>query len=107
QLLTLRDRFAVFLEHDPDFGPGRVDTFNPPKALFNFDFGKLPEKELIGVCDLPSIWNQAKREGMQLHWDGNNTKVEERNRSAAFGTGALPPTLDRDSLKRMERWLET
>ena len=44
---------------------------------------------------------------MQLHWDGNNTKVSERNRSAAFGTGATPPILDRASLKRMEDWLAT
>ena len=44
---------------------------------------------------------------MQLHWDGNNTKVSERNRSAAFGTGATPPILDRASLARMEAWLET
>ena len=44
---------------------------------------------------------------MQLHWDGNNSKVSERNRSAAFGTGATPPILDRTSLKRMEDWLAT
>ena len=31
---------------------------------------------------------------MQLHWDGNNTMVEERNKSAAFGTGTTPPTID-------------
>ena len=43
---------------------------------------------------------------MQLHWDGNNTKVSERNRSAAFGTGATPPILDRESLARMEDWLD-
>jgi len=42
---------------------------------------------------------------MWLHWDGNNNSVEERNRSAAFGTGALPPTLDRASIKRTEAWL--
>jgi mono/diheme cytochrome c family protein len=42
---------------------------------------------------------------MELHWDGNNTSVDERNRSAAFGTGALPPTLDRPSLRRTEDWL--
>ena len=42
---------------------------------------------------------------MQLHWDGNNTKVEERNRSAAFGTGATPPTLDRPRIQRIEAWL--
>jgi hypothetical protein len=42
---------------------------------------------------------------MWLHWDGNNNSVEERNRSASFGTGAIPPTLDRPSIKKMETWL--
>ena len=65
----------------------------------------LPEREWVGNCDLPSIWNQGLRKGMSLHWDGNNNSVEERNRSAAFGTGAIPPTLDRPSGKRMETWL--
>jgi hypothetical protein len=44
---------------------------------------------------------------MQLHWDGNNTKVEERNRSAAFGTGTTPATLDNAAIERVERWLLT
>jgi hypothetical protein len=42
---------------------------------------------------------------MQLHWDGNNTSVDERNRSASFGTGAIPPTLDRVALKRTADFL--
>jgi hypothetical protein len=104
RLLFLRDRFK-FMDREPDSGPGRVDTFNPPKVLLNFRMDLLPEREWVGNCDLPSIWNQGKREGMWLHWDGNNSSVEERNRSAAFGTGALPTTLDRPSLRRMETWL--
>ncbi len=104
RLLFLRDRFR-FMDREPDAGPGRVDTFNPPKVLLNFRMELLPEREWVGNCDLPSIWNQGKREGMWLHWDGNNNSVEERNRSAAFGTGAIPPTLDRPSLKKMEAWL--
>ena len=44
---------------------------------------------------------------MQLHWDGNNTSVDERNLSAAFGTGAYPPTLDVDRVLRTAKWLET
>jgi hypothetical protein len=103
--LLLRGRFLSFIDREPPTGPGRVDTFNPPKVLFNFPMDKLPEKERIGNCDLPSLWNQRQREGMQLHWDGNNTSVEERNRSAAFGTGARPPSLDRASLKRTADWL--
>ncbi len=79
-----------------------MDTFNPPKVLLNFRMEDLPTNEWVGNCDLPSIWNQSKREGMQLHWDGNNNSVDERNRSAAYGTGATPPTLDRmASLQRM------
>ena len=105
RLLFLRDRFR-FMDREPDSGPGRVDTFNPPKVLLNFPMDQLPEREWVGNCDLPSIWNQGKREGMWLHWDGNNNSVEERNRSAAFGTGAIPPTLDRPSMRRMELWLQ-
>jgi hypothetical protein len=33
--------------------------------------------------------------------------VEERNKSAAFGTGTTPPTLDRASIGRVEDWLLT
>jgi hypothetical protein len=104
RLLFLRDRFK-FMDREPDTGPGRVDTFNPPKVLMNFPMDQVPEREWVGNCDLPSIWNQGARKGMWLHWDGNNNSVEERNRSAAFGTGAIPPTLDRPSMKRMEAWL--
>jgi len=44
---------------------------------------------------------------MQLHWDGNNDSVPERNRSAAFGTGAVPTTIDRDSLAFIATWLSS
>src|SRR5258708_14140983 len=104
KLLMLRQRFA-FMDREPVYGPGRVDTFNPPKVLLNFRMDNLPEEEWVGVCDFPSIWHQRRREGMELHWDGNNTSVDERNRSAAFGTGATPPTLDRLSVQRTADWL--
>jgi len=106
RILTIRHRFR-FAEHEPAFGPGRFDTFSPAKALLNWPLDQIPEDERIGVVDFPSIWLQAPREGMKLHWDGNNTKVQERNRSAAFGTGALPPLLDRESVQKMENWLLT
>ena len=104
QLLTIRQLFS-FMDREPVFGPGRFDTFNPPKVLLNFRMDNLPQEEWVGVCNFPSIWRQRLRQGMELHWDGNNTSVDERNRSAAFGTGALPPTLDRPSLRRTEDWL--
>ena len=44
---------------------------------------------------------------MHLHWDGNNTKFEERDKSAAFGTGTTPPTIDLERIGRVEQWLLT
>ena len=107
RLLAIVDRFDDFVGREPTFGPGRFDTFNPAKALLDWDIAKLPEREWIGVVDFPAIFMQGAKDGMQLHWDGNNTKVSERNRSAAFGTGATPPILDRESLGRMEAWIDT
>lgn len=104
RLLMLRERFR-YLDWEPAFGPGRVDTWPPAKVLLNFPLDKIPSDEIAGTVDFPSVWLQRKRRGMHLHWDGNNESVEERNRSAAFGTGAFPPTLDRENLKRMEDWL--
>jgi processive rubber oxygenase RoxA-like protein len=104
RLLMLRHRFR-YLDWEPDFGPGRVDTWPPAKVLLNFPLEKIPAAEIAGTVDFPSIWLQRKRKGMHLHWDGNNESVEERNRSAAFGTGAFPPTLDRASMRRIEEWL--
>jgi hypothetical protein len=105
KMLMLHQRLA-FIDAD-SWGPGRVDTFNAPKALLNFNMTNADKKELMGNADFPSIWYQGPREGMQLHWDGNNTSVDERNLSAAFGTGAYPPTLDAERVLRTKTWLLT
>src|SRR4030095_3508771 len=103
-LITQGKQLELLTPHR--WGIGRVDTFNPYKALkFYFPMDKLPPDELIGASDLPSIWNQGPREHMQLHWDGNNTSVEERNKSAALGAGVTPTTIDLPRLKRVEDWL--
>ncbi|MDO9597782.1 MAG: c-type cytochrome [Azoarcus sp.] len=110
RLLMLRGRFE-FVFDQPEWGPGRVDTFNSAKVLFNFPMKQLPPHELLGASDFPSIWNQRKRftrddgQRMELHWDGNNTHTEERNKSAAFGTGTTPPTIDLAAIGRVEAWL--
>ncbi|BAL26534.1 hypothetical protein [Azoarcus sp. KH32C] len=110
RLLMLRERFKWTLPQ-PAWGPGRVDTFNSSKALFNFPSDRLSAAERIGTTDFPSIWEQRKRkmrddgQPMQLHWDGNNTKSEERNKNAAFGTGTTPPTIDLVAIGRIEEWL--
>ena len=79
----------------PRWGRGRVDTFNPYKAIqFNWPIDRLPHEELIGASDFPSLWNQKPREGLHLHWDGDNDSVDERNLSAALGAGVTPVTVD-------------
>jgi hypothetical protein len=94
-----RDRENAWFEGRPPFGVGRVDTFNPYKAMFG-----LPIDATVGTADLPSLWNQRMREGMWLHWDGNNDRVDERNKSAAIGAGATPASLDLPSLDRVAEW---
>jgi mono/diheme cytochrome c family protein len=112
RLLMLRARFSWAAEQ-PEWGPGRVDTFNSSKVLFNIPVDALPQKERLGTADFPSIWMQQPRktrddgQPMQLHWDGNNTKSEERNKNAAFGTGTTPPTIDLKAIGRIEKWLLT
>ncbi|GGF63682.1 hypothetical protein GCM10007301_24350 [Azorhizobium oxalatiphilum] len=106
-LLELGTRLE-FVYRQEDWGPGRVDTFNPYKAIqFNFPMGPdyISDTALNGSSDYPAIWRQAPREGMNLHWDGNNSSVAERNLSAALGAGVTPTTVDRPAIGRIESWM--
>ena len=107
--LQLRGRVALLLdERTSQWGLGRVDTFNPYKAIqFNWRIADLPATELIGAADYPSLWNQKPREGMHLHWDGNNDSVDERNLSASLGAGVTPVTIDHAGLQRVRDWIWT
>jgi mono/diheme cytochrome c family protein len=99
-----RDPRLAWFDKRPPQGPGRVDTFNPYKAMFpketHFD-----TDDTVGTADLPSLWNQRMREGLWLHWDGNNNSLEERNKSAAIGAGATPDSLDLAALDRVANWI--
>jgi hypothetical protein len=109
QTLDLKNRIDPILrERVPRWGRGRVDTFNPYKAIqFNWNLDQLPPSELIGASDFPSLWNQKPREGMDLHWDGDNDSVDERNLSAGLGAGITPVTVDHAGLKRVRDWIWT
>jgi hypothetical protein len=105
-LLERRVRLDPLLAVQPPWGPGRVDTFNPYKLLqFDLPFSSLTEQEKIGTADFPSIFNQRPREGMHLHWDGNNTSLAERNLSAALGAGVTVESVDHSSIERVANWL--
>ena len=105
----LNERIQILLSGQvPAWGVGRVDTFNPYKAIqFNWDLKALPKEQLTGAADFPSLWNQRPRDGMQLHWDGNNNSVDERNLSAALGAGVTPVTVDHPRLERVRNWIWT
>ena len=109
ETLRLRNRISPLLgDKVPRWGRGRVDTFNPYKAIqFNWRLDRLPHSELIGASDFPSLWNQQPREGLQLHWDGDNDSVDERNLSAGLGAGITPVTVDHELLKRVRDWIWT
>ncbi len=96
-LVMRRSRLMPLLAGQPAWGPGRVDTFNPYKLLFKGDhLQDLAPAERIGTADFPAVFEQGPRRGMQLHWDGNNPSLEERNLSAALGAGVTPETVDHD-----------
>jgi Cytochrome c len=85
----------------PQQGRGRTDTFNPTK----FNVFHMPDDGTIGTVDLPQIWNQQPRVGMNLHWDGNNNNITERNFAAAMAIGATPQTVILTSFKRVTDFL--
>jgi mono/diheme cytochrome c family protein len=102
-----RARLLPLLEQQAEWGPGRVDTFNPYKMIqFDKRLTDMSQEELVGTSDFPSIFLQAPREGMQLHWDGNNPSLAERNLSAAIGAGVTPETVDHGAVERIAAWLQ-
>ena len=108
-LRALADDLTFVLRQEP-YGPGRVDTFNTYKVLqFNFAMGPddISDVALNGSTDYPSIWMQGPRAGMNLHWDGNNNSVAERNLSAALGAGVSPVSVDHTSLAKVRAWIDT
>lgn len=99
-VLSQKQKVAYWDKLPPN-GPGRIDTFGPYAALFF----NLPPSDSAGAADFPALWNQRPREGMNLHWDGNNDSVFERNYSASFGAGATPTTIDEPRLARVANWV--
>ena len=105
-LVEHQSRLKPLLDKQPAWGPGRVDTFNPYKLLLELPAGsRVPDAELVGTADFPAIFNQRPREGMKLHWDGDNDSLAERNLSAAVGAGVTPDSVDHASIERDAAWL--
>lgn len=80
-------RFA-WMDSRPDWGPGRIDPFNPVK-FFNL---RLPDDGTIGNSDIVPLWDLgamvSETDGhYSLHWDGLNSDVRETAISGAIGDG--------------------
>lgn len=94
-------RFA-WMQSRPDWGPGRIDPFNPVKF---FDLG-LPDDGTIGNSDMMPLWDLNRTVAdptrqYSLHWDGLSTSLRETAIAGAIGDGMdyqgfadAEPTLD-------------
>lgn len=103
KLRAIEDQLK-WVDSRPPFGPGRVDTFNPYKTYWGMD---MAHDETVGTADFPALFNQRPRaeKNMDLHWDGNNSSVADRNISAAIGAGAEPDSLDMPEMQRVMDWI--
>ena len=88
---------------DHPSGPGRIDTFTPYKTMNSASATPPASRSATPTCRRSGT--SGIREGMFLHWDGNNPSVFERNISAAIGAGATPVSLDLPRMNRVADWL--
>jgi hypothetical protein len=91
----------------PDWGPGRIDPFNPVK----YDNLKMGDDHTIGNSDMMPVWalDQALGDGSRIvafHWDGLNTSLREVVVSGAVGDGMTYKSfpLVEERLARIETW---
>jgi hypothetical protein len=99
-LLEQKTNFA-WMDSRPDWGPGRIDPFNPVK----FNTLKLPKDDTIGNSDMMPLWNQKMHKGFALHWDGLETSLRETVQTGAIGDGATNDSLPVEDLLRIEEFL--
>ncbi len=94
-------RFA-WMDSRPDWGPGRIDPFNPVK-FFNLhlpDDGTIGNSDIMPLWDLSTVLADTTRQ-YSLHWDGLNSNLRETAIAGAIGDGmdyqgytVVEPTLD-------------
>lgn len=86
----------------PDWGPGRIDPFNPIK----YGVLEMGTDSTIGNSDMPPLWDMNARAKHALHWDGLNTDLHEVVVSSAIGDGTTYKSIVHSDLKRIEEWLK-
>ena len=97
----------AWMDSRPDWGPGRIDPFNPVK----YDNLKMGDDGTIGNSDMMPLWalDTALGDGdrvVAFHWDGLSTSLREAVVTGAVGDGmtykSFPGT--EDHLIRLETW---
>ena len=99
-LLEQQESYA-WMDSRPNWGPGRIDPFNPVK----FRTLSLPVDDTIGNSDMMSLWNQKQHQGFALHWDGLETSLTETVNTGAIGDGATRKSIDIEGLQRVEQYI--
>lgn len=99
----------AWMVNRPDWGPGRIDPFNPVK----FQNLRLADDGTIGNSDMMPLWDMLSvaptpLRRFALHWDGLQTDLHETVVSGAIGDGmdynAFPGA--EAALAGMERFIE-
>jgi hypothetical protein len=85
----------------PDWGPGRVDPFNPAKVQLIHQ----PWDGTIGAARMVPLWDWNDRNHFGLHRDGLNTSLTEIFLNSAIGNGASNKTIELTGLKRLQDWI--
>ncbi|QEW19487.1 hypothetical protein LA6_001677 [Marinibacterium anthonyi] len=100
-------RFA-WMTTRPDWGPGRIDPFNPVK----FENLGLPDDGTIGNSDMMPLWGLAVTDPTDtrrfaLHWDGLLSDLHETVVAGAIGDGMSHSEWPgaQDALARMESFV--
>jgi hypothetical protein len=98
QALQRQKKQFAWMDKNPDWGPGRVDPFNPIK----FRILKQPIDGTIGNADMMPLWNMKARG--PVHWDGLMTSFHESMLSSGIGNGASRKSIALANLSRLEQW---
>jgi len=99
--LLEQKRQLWWMDTVPDWGPGRVDPFNPAKVQLIH----LPWDGTIGAARMVPLWNWNARKDFGLHRDGLNTSLAEIFLNSGIGNGATNRTIDRVGLARLQTWI--
>ncbi|MBW4555633.1 MAG: cytochrome c [Trichormus sp. ATA11-4-KO1] len=100
ELLAQKESFT-WMDSRPNWGPGRIDPFNPVK----FNTLQLAKDDTIGNSDMMPLWNQKMHAGFALHWDGLETSLTETVQTGAIGDGATKESLPVEDLQKVEEYI--